>query len=237
MNPSDLDRFLADDGQAQRRAEPGLNCPSDQVLACYVAGRLPERELPALELHALRCPDCFELVKCLAAAPAGIARPRAATVPLVTVAARLLRRGLELLNAADVSLRDALNPAAPALGALRRAPAARTAEPATPLSVEAPASIHVSGPGPGLDEIVIGIESNGTARVEVRPASLPELLKGEILSLILEVDGSPREKRPFAGGPVALGPFGPGQYRLRLVGRVPGGEPREIAQALLELST
>ena len=243
MTRNDLETFFATRGLAMRASEPGALCPSDERLAGYVLGRLPDPGRREVEGHALRCLDCFDLVTTLATgperrmAPSPVQAPAHAPrpVPGVRVAARLLRRGLQLLNQAELALGDALAPppVPVPLGAVRRAPTDVT----TGEEVDAPASIHVRGPGPGLDEIVVGIEANGTARLEVHPATLPDLRKDEILSLILEVDDSPREKRPFAGGPVTLGPFGPGRYRLRLVGRVPGEEQREISQALFELST
>jgi hypothetical protein len=217
-----IDLAFLSQGLAARAHAPGPNCPSDESLACYAQGTLPQRERDGLLTHALRCSDCHELLGAVAAA-IGV-RPAAAPAGL-SIVARLVRNGLQLLNEAELAVNTLLNPPAPALGGVRRAP-----EPARDLLV-------FRGPGSGLDEIEVQVQANGTARLGVRATRLPELRPDEILSVLLEVDGAPREKRPYNGDLVHFAPLGAGSYRVRVTVRAPGEPARDLAEARLELKT
>jgi len=218
-----FDHFFLSAALPARASAPGPNCLTDELLAGYAAGLLSDRERDALLAHALRCAGCHELVGAVASA-VGIRRP-ATTPAILRVVARLARNGLELLNEAELALGTLLSPPVPALGAVRRAP-----EPARDLLV-------FRGPGGGLDEIEVQVQANGTARLGVRAVRLPSLRPDEILSVLLEVDGAPREKRPYTGDMVHFAPLGAGSYRVRVTARAPGEPARDLAEASLELKS
>src|SRR5262249_21651578 len=216
-----LDHIFDSKGLPARAASPSPTCPSDELLACYAQGTLPDREREGLLAHALHCRDCHELVSAVAQT-IGVRRaapPRAS----LRVVARLVRNGLQLLNEAELALGTLIRPPAPALGAVRRA-----AEETRDLLV-------FRGPGSGLDEIEVQVHANGTARLGVRATRLPALKPDEVLSVLLEVDGSPREKRPYNGDLVHFAPLPAGSYRVRVTARAPGAPARDLAEATLEL--
>jgi len=102
----------------------------------------------------------------------------------------------------------------------------------------APAEVvTVDGPGFGLDELELASRPGGSVRLQVRGTRPLPLEEGEVSSLVLEVDGADREKRPFTGDPMAFGPLGPGVYRLRLVARAPGRPARPLGTATVELTS
>jgi len=218
-----IDQAFLSKGLPARAHAPGANCPSDEFLASYAQGTLPEREREGLLTHALRCSDCHELLGAIAQS-IGVRRPATAPAGLHIVA-RLLRNGLQLLNEAELAVHALLVPPAPALGGVRRTPA------------EARDLLIFRGPGSGLDEIEVQVQANGTARLGVRAMHLPELRPDEILSVLLEVDGAPREKRPYNGDLVHFAPLGAGSYRVRVTVRAPGEPARDLAEARLELKT
>lgn len=216
-----LDHIFDSRGLPARASEPGPNCPSDELLACYAQGTLPDREREGLLAHALHCADCHEMVSAVAQT-VGIRRPAGARLRIV---ARLLRNGLQLLNEAELALGTLIAPPVPALGTVRRA------------TEEARDLLVFRGPGSGLDEIEVQVQANGTARLGVRAVRLPELRPDEILSVLLEVDGAPREKRPYNGDLVHFAPLGAGTYRVRVTARAPGLPARDLAEASLELKS
>ena len=237
----DVDQFFASQGQSTRSPEPGPQCLSDEQLAGYVGALLPARDRQALETHALACADCHELLQVLVDV-IGVREPalrtehrlapiRTAEPASIRVIGRLVQRGrqrgLELVNAMDLVFRAlAQGSPAPALGALRGSAAA---PPVSDLFV-------IRGPGSGLDELEVQVQADGTARLTVHCRDLPALRPGEMLSVVLDVDGGPREKRPLGGEPISFAPIGAGDYRVRLTARAPGQPTRELAEASLQLT-
>ncbi len=228
-----LDTAFATAGSRSLSPEPGPHCPSDGLLAGYVDEALTATEKRGVEEHALSCGDCHMLIKAVVdlSLPAPLATPR------VSLVARVLQRGLELLNPLEVTVRSLmeradgeadLQPAA-ALGGLRRSEAGSSSE-----SV-APEVIAIDGPGQGIDELQIRLQPDGQVRLQVCGNEPPPVHAGEIASVVLEVDGAPREKRPYNGSPMAFAPQNHGHYRIRLVARAPGEELRELSEAVIEL--
>lgn len=216
---------------SSRSAPPGPECPTDELLAAYADVLLPIRARESLENHALHCAPCHELVRALV--DAGIVRSEpvrvglratSSTPTVVTIIGRLVQRGIELLNQADLSFgaRGAPVPV-PVLGGLRSTTAAADL-------------VSIRGPGHGIDDIELQVQPNGTARLGVRCDALPDLPADEVLSIVLAVDGAPREKRPFDGSPVSFAPIGLGRYEIRLVARAPGRQARELSRAVIDLS-
>jgi len=221
-----ITRAFQASGLSARPIEPGTGCPPDDVVAGFLESQLPERDRQLLETHVLQCGECHEVLKSAVDA-IGVAAP--APIPAsVHILGRLARHGIELLNHVELvirSLGDATP--APALGALRGV-------------TEAPPTsemIVLSGPGNGLDELELQVQSNGSTRLSVRCAKLPELRSGEVVSVILEVGGTPREKRPLSGDAISFAPLGPGHYCVRLTARAPGCPPRELSQAIIDLQS
>jgi hypothetical protein len=227
------DLFFQSRGLHTRPAAPALGCPTDELLAGFASELLPARDRQALVRHVLDCVDCHDVVRALAdldilVAPA--LRPVSVSVPVRRLVARIASRGLELLELVDEAVGAAL--AAPALQ-LRVAPALAlgglrgagpTAEPVT-----------LAGPGQGLDAIELQAHADDTARVIVHGSRPDDLRPDDRLSVVLEVDGSLRERRPFLGQPVAFAPVGPGRHRVRLMVRARGGAARELSRADIEL--
>jgi hypothetical protein len=112
-----LDHIFDSKGLAARASQPAPNCLSDELLASYAQGTLPDREREGLLAHALHCADCHELVSAVAQT-VGVRRPAPARLAIV---ARLLRNGLQLLNEAEMALGTLIAPPTPALGTVRRA--------------------------------------------------------------------------------------------------------------------
>lgn len=218
-----LDQIFDAKGLPARAASPHPLCPSDEVLACYAQGTLPDRDREGLQAHALNCRDCHELVSAVAQT-VGVHR-RAPGVARLRVVAKLLRNGLELLNEFELAVGTLIRPPALAHGATRRA------------ADDSNDRLVFRGPGSGLDEIEVQVQANGTARLGVRASSLPTVAPDEILSVVLEVDGAPREKRPYNGDLVHFAPLGAGSYRVRVTARAPGSPARDLAEATLELKS
>ena len=217
-------------GLPSRSFDPAPGCPTDETFAGYVAALLPPAERPTLESHVLRCADCHELLRAVTDVLA-FPRPlavRPAAIPTTRLVARLLARGLALVDQVQASVTGlASPPLQPALGGLRRSSAA---EPATGSEL-----LKIKGPGRGLDALELQLQADGTLRLVVSGHLPADRRAGEILSLVLDQDGESREQRPFEGKPVRFAPIGAGHWRVRLVGRIPGETARELAQAELEL--
>lgn len=228
MTEADLvTRAFHTSGLARRPVEIATSCPPDEIVAGYLESQLPERDRQMLETHVLQCSDCHEVLKSAVDA-IGVAVP-ASTPVSVRILGRLARHGIEILNHVELTIRSLGEAApAPALGALRRATS--EAPPASDLVV-------LSGPGNGLDELVLQVQPNGSTRLSVRCTQLPDLRSGEVVSVVLEVDGTPREKRPLSEDTISFAPIGPGSYRVRLIARAPGGPARVLSQAILDLKS
>ena len=233
-----IDTVFSTSGARSPSSEPGPDCPSDGLLAGYLDAALTATEMRGVEDHALVCGDCHTLVKSvvdLRGVPAGapISAPVSAPVSApaqVSLVARIMQRGLELLNPLEVTLRSLLEPGmepegepVPALGAVRGPDAGH------------PDVIAIDGPGHGIDELQIRLQPDGQVRLQIRGDDPPPVYAGEIASVVLEVDGAPREKRPYRGAPLASSPQDHGQFRTRLVARAPGEDARELSEALIEL--
>ena len=230
---------IATQGLQSRSSDPALGCPTDETFAGYATALLPTADRSALEGHVLRCADCHELLQAVTDVLA-VSRPvavRAAAIPTTRLVARLLERGIALVDQVvdqvQASLLDLvslpLQPALqPALGGLRRANA--STEPAAGTDL-----LRIKGPGRGLDALELQMQADGTLRLVVTGQLPTDQRVGEILSLVLDQDGESREQRPFEGKPVRFAPIGAGHWRVRLVGRIPGETARELAQAELEL--
>ena len=221
-NPLDL--IFASRGLSRPARPLGPDCPSDEALAGFLDEALPLGQQRVIEDHALCCDACHTVIQAVvdvtrSAVPAS-ARP-------ARIVARLVQKGLELLNPLDLSFRSLRDGAlSPALGALR---GVATAEEA------ASHLFSVDGPGDGLDEIELQLQPNGSVRLMVRGNSPPPLAPGEVSSIVFEADGCAREKRPFSGAPLTFAPLGPGQYRVQLVARAPGQPARTLSEASFEL--
>jgi len=229
-------------------ANPSAHCPTDEAFADYLGALLPAAEREALELHSLACADCHDLLRMIvdvaatgaqvfgaATAPAAASPGRLATRPSspVRIVGRLVQRGIELINHAELVFDMLTSPGTPALGIARGTAEAPAAPATAPL---ASPWISVRGPGEGLDALELQMQTNGTARLVVRCEHMPALRPGELATIALDIDGSVREKRPFGGDPVTFAPIGRGAYRVRLVARAPGGTARPLAEASLELT-
>jgi hypothetical protein len=46
----------------ERLIRPQENCPEDETLACFLEGRLPEKESRQLKKHLIGCDKCLELI-------------------------------------------------------------------------------------------------------------------------------------------------------------------------------
>ena len=225
-----IDVGIAARGHQSRSSGPARGCPTDEAFAGYASALLPPFERAAFDGHVLRCADCHELLRAVIDGLA-VHRPvavRAAAFPTTRVTARLLARGLALVDQVRASLADlAAPPAEPALGGLRRTSPAETAA--------GHDLLRIKGPGRGLDALELQMQADGTLKLVVSGHPPTDQRAGEILSLVLDHEGESREQRPFDGRPVGFAPIGAGHWRVRLVGRVPGESARELAQAELEL--
>jgi hypothetical protein len=147
------------------------------------------------------------------------------TNPVVRVLAAIKGRGLALLNAAELTLREltASGVPAPALGALRG-------------GLARDGLVSIQGPGAGLDTLDLQVQPDGSVRLTVS-GQLPPGPEGELRAVLLEADGLTREKRPYSGDPVVLGPLERGaRYRVAIVARRPGQELRNMGEAEVDLS-
>lgn len=227
-----IDVGIAARGLQSRSSGPAPGCPTDEAVAGYASALLLPSERAAFDGHVLRCADCHELLRAVIDGLA-VHRPvavRAAAFPTTRVTARLLARGLALVDQVRATLADLAAPPtelAPALGGLRRTSSADTAAGSDLL--------RIKGPGRGLDALELQMQADGTLKLVVSGHPPTDQRAGEILSLVLDHDGESREQRPFDGRPVGFAPIGAGHWRVRLVGRVPGESARELAQAELEL--
>ncbi|RKY20134.1 MAG: hypothetical protein DRQ55_08705 [Planctomycetota bacterium] len=215
-NPISLAFSLA----GARSATPCPECPDDDALAAWCDRDLGATAARTLEDHALTCCSLSAVLGALAET-----LTPAETGPVLRVLLAIKGRSLALLNAADVTLRELTTGGAPApaLGALRG-------------GLAQDGLISLDGPGEGLDALDVQVQSDGSLRLTVS-GSLPEGPEGELRSILVEADGLPREKRPYNGEPIALGPFEPGsRYRVAVVARRPGQELRSLGEALLDLS-
>jgi hypothetical protein len=233
---NDLNGFFAFRGEPVRTADPSPPCLSDEQVAGYVSAPLPIGERDVIETHALACAECHELLQAVVSVigapgpayhPARRTASAAAGEPVsLRIVGRLvqrgMQRGMELLNAADLVMRG-LTPQPVPLGALRGAPPTSDV-------------FCIQGPGSGLDELRVQVQTDGTASLTVQCEQPPALRAGEILSVLLAVDGAPREKRPFGAEPVRFAPIGTGEYRVQVIARAPGQQPRTLAEASLQLS-
>jgi len=232
----DVNGFFAFHGEPARAPDPSPQCLSDEQVAGYVSTPLSAAERERVESHALACAECQELLQAVvsvigAPGPAYLPSRRPETVAAgepvsLRIVGRLvqrgMQRGLELLNAADLVLRG-LTPQPVALGALRGTPPTSDV-------------FCIQGPGSGLDELQVQVQTDGTASLTVQCEKPPALGAGEILSVLLAVDGAPREKRPLGAEPVRFAPIGTGEYRVQVIARAPGQLPRTLAEASLQLS-
>jgi hypothetical protein len=244
-----IDQLFARAGQSRNGTHSAEGCPPDEAFAGYLAALLPAAQREALELHSLACADCHDPLRMvvditseearLVVTPSRelVAAPVRAGHARLRIVGRLVQRGIELLNHAELTFRTVMDPLTPVLDPVRGAAAA--AGVSSDVGSGAPATsewISVRGPGDGLDELELQFQANGTAQLVVRCEHLPELQPGELASILLDVDGFAREKRPFSGEPLTFAPLGRGSYRVRLVARAPGGPARPLAEATLELT-
>jgi len=214
-----LEHGFATSGARRPTSQPAPECPSDDLLAGYIDGALSATENRQLEDHALGCGDCHLMLKTVVDVR-GV--PETVT-PKVSLVARLAQRGLEILNPLEVRLRGLLEEGqTPTLGAVRGDDTAGNE------------IISIEGPGQGIDELEIQVQPDGQVKLQVRGES-PPIHSGEISSVMLEVDGMPREKRPYTGEPLSFAPQGHGHFRIRLLARAPGEDARELSEAVIEL--
>jgi hypothetical protein len=219
-----LEKGFATSGARRTPVEPGPDCLSDDLIAGYIDGALSATENRQLEDHSLLCGDCHLVLKTVVDVR-GLTEAATATVPpKVSLVARIAQRGLQLLNPLEVRLRTLLDEGlTPALGAVRGDRS------------DASDVIAIEGPGQGLDELQIQLQPDGQVRLQVRGDTPPPVRAGEVSSVLLEVDGMPREKRPYTGEPLAFAPQGHGHFRIRLVARAPGEDARDLSEASVEL--
>ncbi len=213
-----VDLFFQSAGQWPPPNPNGAECFSEETLAGYMDGALAPVQRAQVEEQALQCPVCFELLRA-AVDTLGVRRPEPAQP--FRVLARLKQRGLEILNHLELRIWALTEGPAPALGALRGG--------------ESCDLVSIHGPGNGLDEIELQAQPDGTARLVVRGSSTLELERDEQASIALATDGQAREKRPFSSREQAFASLGPGRHTVSVSARAPGGKPRTLAEATLEL--
>jgi len=214
-----LEHGFATSGARRPASQPAPECPSEDLLAGYIDGALSATENRQLEDHALVCGDCHLMLKTVV----DVRDVPETVTPKVSLVARLAQRGLEILNPLEVRLRGLLEEGqTPALGAVR-------GDDTTGNEI-----ISIEGPGQGIDELEIQVQPDGQVKLQVRGES-PPIHSGEISSVMLEVDGMPREKRPYTGEPLSFAPQGHGHFRIRLLARAPGEDARELSEAVIEL--
>jgi len=213
----------------QGRADftPCAQCPTDEAVAGFLDHALSATETRAIEDHSLECAATHQLITSLA--DLGASAPATAK-PGLRIRARLAERGIALLNAIDLTVRGLT--AEPALGAIRGDGASETTS----------ELVRISGPGAGLDEIELQAQADGTVRFVVSgdmsaATSKPGAASSESprTSVVLEVDGMLREKRPYSGGRVTFAPLAGGDCRITVLRRPPGGPTVEISEARIEL--
>ncbi len=214
MSHSDLNHVFAAKGRA---AIDPAGLPNDELLALYVDGKLLPHQRRMIEERALNCPHTYEVLR--AAVDTLGVRREAATFRVV---ARLVEKGLELVNAFEHRLRRPEGELVPALGALR--------------GDGADSLLTLQGPGSGLDELELQRHADGTAHLTVRGESELALATEERASFVVEVDGEPRVKRPYSSTPLDVGPLDAGSvYDVKVVAKAPGRSARTVVDASLDL--
>jgi|GEM_PF-2127713 len=217
---------FANRGQAD--FTPCAQCPTDDALAGFFDRALSATETRAIEDHALECAATHQLLTNLA--DLRLAEAPATAKPGLRIRARLAEQGIALLNAIDLTVRGLT--AEPALGAVR---GDNSGEKASEL-------VRISGPGAGLDEIELQAQADGTVRFVVsgdlsekpsEPGTAPA--GNQRTSVVLEVDGTLREKRPYSGGRVTFAPLAGGDCRITVLRRPPGGPTVEVSEARIVL--
>ncbi len=194
---------------------------TDEILAIYLDGGLSPADCAALERRVLTDPAAFELYR--AAVDVIGMRPARESEPF-RILARIHERGLKVLNELEHRFWALVDGSLqPALGPLRAG------------AVAEPDLLTVLGPGNGLDELDLQLQSDGSTRLEVRSRVRPEVGADEKLSILLETDGQVREKRPFEGDRAAFDGLVVGRHVVTLQARAPGGQPRTLARAEVAL--
>jgi hypothetical protein len=192
------------------------HCPTDDDLAGFFDQVLSATETRAIEEHALTCAYTHAVITSYA-----VVRSEAAQAGRrvgLRIRARLVDGCIALLNAVDLTLRGLS--AQPALGAVRGSESARL--------------VRVAGPGDGLDEIELQAQADGSVRVVVSGVLVDTAPDGRT-SVVLEVDGMLREKRPYSGERVAFAPLTRGDCRITVLRRHPDGPALEISEARVDL--
>jgi len=196
---------------------PCDQCPTDDDLAGFFDRVLSATEARVIENHALGCAYTHGVVAAFAAVRAEAIQSE--RQPGLCIRARLIEGGIALLNAADLTLRSLAGQ--PALGSVRGS--------------ETTNLVRVAGPGDGLDEIELQALADGSVRLVVSGDLVGAALDGRT-SVVLEVDGMLREKRPYSGDRVAFAPLTQGDCRITLLRRRPGGPAQEIGETRVDLS-
>lgn len=207
-------------GQGLTDLQPCNDCPTDDDLAGFFDRVLSATETRAIEDHALVCAHTQQLLTTVA--DVRTAAARATARPGLRIRARLAKRGIALLNAADLTLRGLTGQ--PALGSVR----------GSVRGAETSDLVRVSGPGGGLDEIELQAQADGRVRLIVS-GELSGSGSDARTSVVLEVDGMLREKRPYSGERIAFAPLAEGDCRITVLRRQPGSPATEVSEAHIEL--
>lgn len=210
-----IDTVFRNLGQAT--PEPCALCPTDDDLAGFFDRVLSATETRVIENHALDCAYTHGVMAAFAAVRAEAVQSE--RPPSLRIQARLIEGGIALLNAVDLSLRGLAGQ--PALGSVRGS--------------ETTSLVRVAGPGDGLDEIELHAQADGSVRLAVS-GDLAGTAPDGRTSIVLEVDGMLREKRPYSGDRVAFAPLAQGDCRITLLRRRPGGPAQEIGETRVDLS-
>ncbi|MFT7462893.1 MAG: hypothetical protein ACI9EF_001235 [Pseudohongiellaceae bacterium] len=199
--------------------QPCNECPTDDDVAGFFDRVLSASDARAIEDHALTCSSTHLLLATVA--DVRMAMARATAKPPLRIRARLAERGIALLNAIELTLSGGSSQQA--LGAAR---GEETAE-----------LLRITGPGDGLDEIELQSQADGTVRFVVSGKLTGSHAAGsdERTSIVLEVDGMLREKRPYSGERVAFAPLAGGDCRITVLRRSPGSPAMELSEARIEL--
>jgi len=60
----------------ERLIRPQEDCPDDETLACFLEGRLPEKESRQLKMHLIGCDRCLELIALISQEAAEVPLPQ-----------------------------------------------------------------------------------------------------------------------------------------------------------------